>query len=178
MRRRAAAARSAPAPFAAGSGLAFALAAALAVAGCATAPPLAGAPEASPPPHAVGADAAAHRDRDVLWGGMVIETRNFERHSEIELLAFPLDARQAPQPEAADLGRFVLLRAGFLDPGVYAPGRFLSATGRITGERHGHIREAEYRWPELDASAMHLWPRDFRERQSNVQFSIGIGVFR
>jgi outer membrane lipoprotein len=155
----------------------FLLCAATLLAACASAPPLRTVAD-SPPPFAVAEAIDAHLDREVTWGGMVIETRSYERHTEIEVLAFPLDRRLQPQPQAADLGRFVLLRSGFVDPQVIAPGRFLTATGRVTGDRRGRIREAAYIWPELDGEALHLWPRDFREPRSNLSFSIGIGVFR
>ncbi len=144
------------------------------LAGCASGP----AATASVPPFEVADAIERHLDQPVAWGGMVVETRNFDRYSEIELIAFPLDRHGRPLPHQRDLGRFILLRAGFLDPQIYAPGRFLTAHGRITGDRRGRIREAAYVWPELDADAIDLWPADFRARQGNVRFSIGIGIFR
>ena len=155
----------------------IALAAATLLAACASTPPLP-VVAGSPPPLAIAADVDAYLERGATWGGMIVETRNYERHSEIEVLAFPLDRRLQPDPRAADLGRFVLLRAGFLDPQVYAPGRFLTATGRISGDRRGQLRTAPYVWPELDADALHLWPRDFRHPRTRFSVSIGIGVFR
>lgn len=151
---------------------------ALFVAGCASPLPIASPPVDSPAPHEVAEAVDRHLGHAVLWGGMVIETRTFERHSEIEVLAFPLDRRQRPLPDGADLGRFMLLRHGFLDPDIFAPGRFVTVHGRITGERRGQIREAGYLWPELDADALHLWPRDFREPHGRWSFSVGVGVFR
>jgi outer membrane lipoprotein len=138
--------------------------------GCAATPPVA----PSPPPQAVAAALDRYLDQDVTWGGMVIETRNFEHHSEIEMLAFPLDRYRQPLPHALDLGRFVLLRAGFLDPQVFSPGRFVTATGRITGDRQGDLRGVPLVWPELDAHELELWPAG--SSPSRVRFNIGIGI--
>jgi outer membrane lipoprotein len=151
--------------------------AAVLLTGCQTTPPLRAVVD-SPAPFVVAEASGAHVDREVTWGGMVIETRSYARHSEIEVLAFPLDRQLQPQPQAADLGRFVLLRAGFVDPQIFAPGRFVTATGRVTGDRRGHIRQAAYVWPELDAAELHLWSRDFRQPRSSFSIGIGIGVFR
>jgi outer membrane lipoprotein len=145
------------------------------LAGCAAHPPAA---PPSAPPAAVVAALDAYLDQQVTWGGMVIETANFERYSEIEVLAFPLDRRGRPQPDALDLGRFVVLRAGFLDPQIFAPGRFVTATGRITGDRRGHLRQAAYVWPELDVHELELWPPDFRQPTSRFHISVGVGIRR
>lgn len=151
---------------------------ALLLAACATPLPVTAPAHPSPAPHEVAEAIDRHLDQPVLWGGMVIETRAFERHSEVEVLAFPLDRRQRPLPDSADVGRFILLRHGFLDPDIFAPGRFVTVHGRITGERRGRIREAAYLWPEIDAGELHLWPRDFRQPHGHWSFSVGVGVFR
>jgi outer membrane lipoprotein len=144
------------------------------LAGCATVPPVA----LSPPPNVVAGALDAYLDSDVTWGGMVIETVNFDRHSEIEVLAFPLDRHGHPQPDALDLGRFVVVRAGFLDPHVFAPGRLVTASGRVTGDRQGHLRQVPYRWPELDARQLELWTVDRRQTAPRFTFSLGVGIRR
>ena len=147
----------------------------LLLAGCATAPPFPEAPASlAPQPYRVAAAPGQWTGRDVLWSGMILDVRNFERHSEIELLAFPLDEAQRPVPSAADQGRFIALVSGFADPATLPEGRFVTLTGRITGEREGMLRTRAYVWPEVDVAQMHLWPRDFQE--SRTRFSVGIGV--
>jgi outer membrane lipoprotein len=154
------------------------LALVLLLAACAAAPPISAPPPESVAPFEVASAIERHLEQELLWGGMVIETHTFEHHSEIEVLAFPLDRQQRPVPHAADLGRFILLRHGFLDPDVFAPGRFVTVRGRVTGERNGRIRQAAYRWPELDAAELHLWPADFRQPRSHWSFSVGVGIHR
>ena len=132
----------------------------------------------SPAPLQVAADIGGFVDRPVRWGGMIVDTRSFAHHTEIELIAFPLDRRGAPVPHARDLGRFIALEAGFLDPALYAPGRFVTVDGRITGDRRGQLRGVDYIWPELDADRIELLPADFRARRPRLSFSVGFGVAR
>ena len=148
----------------------------LLLAACAATPPfpqLAG-PLAPQPYRVVAAPDAQWADQQVLWGGMILEVRNFERHSEVEVLAFPLDPGQRPVPHAADQGRFIALLSGFADPATLPEGRFLTLSGRITGEREGLLHTRPYAWPEVDVAQLHLWDRDFAEPKA--RFSVGIGV--
>ena len=130
-------------------------------------------PESAPAAHRVAEAPERWVDQPVVWGGMILEVRNYERHSEIELLAYPLDAKQRPMLELADQGRFIALLPGYVEGQDFPEGRFLSLIGRITGDRRGSLRNAPYTWPEVDVDQMHLWPREFR---SGPKFSIGIGV--
>lgn len=148
---------------------------ALALAGCATAPAFQALPtDAAPAVNHVAAAPESWINRPVVWGGMIMEVRNFPNHSEIELLAYPLDDKQRPRLELADEGRFIALLPGYVEAQEFPDGRFLSLIGRITGERRGPLRNETYVWPEVDVERLHLWPRDFRE--SEPKFSVGIGV--
>lgn len=142
--------------------------------GCATRLPFAPPALPSPSPWQVVEQPEAYLDQEVLWGGMIVEVMHRPRYTELEMLAFPLDAKQQPRPEQADEGRFILIVGGFLEPADYAPGRFLTFPGRITGVRRGPLRNEEYVWPMVDTLQPHLWPRDFRQRGS--RWSVGVGV--
>ena len=78
-------------------GHAAVLLACLALAACATTPPLDPAGTlADFGPHQVDAtDPPA--GSAVLWGGMIVEVDNRADRTEIEVLAYPLDARQRPR---------------------------------------------------------------------------------
>ena len=152
------------------------LALALALSACATVKPAFETLPASsvPPPFEVAQGVSSYIDQPVVWGGMIIEVRNFERHSEFEILAFPLDDKQRPMLEQRDHGRFIAIVPGYVEAGDWPMGRYLSLIGRVTGERRGAVRQAEYVYPEIDVDRMHLWPRDFR--RSGPRISVGIGV--
>jgi outer membrane lipoprotein len=130
---------------------------------------------ASPAPRDVARSINEQLERSVLWGGLVIELRAFAGHAEIELLGYPLDAQARPVPQARDGGRFIAVRAGRLDPAEVVPGRFVTVSGRISGERLGRLNGEDYIWPEVDALEMHLWPRDLNLRE-HPRTRIGLGV--
>ena len=154
-----------------------ALVLALALAGCATVePPFAGASATSvPPPFEVAKDTSRFLDQPVLWGGMIVEVRNYERHSEFEILAFPLDDKQRPLLEQRDHGRFIAIVPGYVEAANWPLGRYVSVVGHVTGDRRGAIREAEYVYPEVAADNLHLWPRDFRKPGPRISVGIGVG---
>lgn len=154
----------------------LALAGLAALAGCATRPPFDPSLPFGPQPFEVAERPQAFVDQPVLWGGMILEIHPRERYTELEMLAFPLDARQQPMAERADQGRFILVIGGFLEPADFAPGRFLTFPGRVTGSRQGRLRNDDYVWPIVDTLQPHLWPRDFR--QNERRWSVGVGVYR
>ena len=154
-------------------GLTCVLVAAL-LSACATPGPFVAAPTASPPVWYVAENLARYENQNVLWGGMIVEITNTERYTELEMLGFPLDAKQQPQTEKADEGRYILIVSGFLDPAEFAVGRFITFPGRVTGSRQGELRGEPYIWPMLDTLQPHLWPKDFR--QNDKRYSIGVGV--
>ncbi|HPF72228.1 MAG: Slp family lipoprotein [Rhodanobacteraceae bacterium] len=150
--------------------------AATALCACATRPAFEDAPPTrSVAPYQAARDGETHMDKSVMWGGMVLEVNNFEHHSEIEILAYPLDEKQRPKLESADQGRFIALMAGFADPATLPRGRFVTLIGTVTGDRHGPVRGEDYVWPEVDVKRLHLWPQDFRESKSRVSVGFGFG---
>ena len=147
---------------------------ALLLAGCAAALPYPHVrPAADGGPYRVMAEPQRFLGRDVLWGAMIIEAVNLADRTEIELLAFPLDSRQRPIAEAADLGRFILVLPGFAEPADWPPGRFLTLHGRVLELRAGSLRGETYDWPLVQPHSTSLWPRDFR---AGRRWSIGVGV--
>jgi outer membrane lipoprotein len=47
-------------------------------------------------PAEVAAGAGDFRETRVLWGGIIVATRNLSQYTEIEVLGYPLDNRQRP----------------------------------------------------------------------------------
>ena len=145
------------------------------LAGCATTPAFDQLPATSAPsPYAVTEAPQEYLDQPVVWGGMILEVKNFERYSEIEILAFPLDDKQQPLIQLADQGRFIALVPGYVEGEDFAAGRYVSLIGSVTGGRNGRLRNGSYYWPEVALDRLKVWPRDFR--QNTRRFSVGVGV--
>lgn len=140
---------------------------------CATAPEfnLAGVDRTLTP--AGVTDLAAARDKRVLWGGLILGGRNLKDSTQLEVLAYPLDSDGRPDADAATLGRFLLVRAGYLEKLDYAPGRQLTAVGPVTELVKARIGEADYQYPLMRAEQLHLWPRR-TGREPQMHFGVGV----
>jgi len=114
----------------------------------------------------------------VRWGGVVVETRNLKDRTELEVVGYPLDKCGRPQTRAAQTGRFVIVRPGFLETTDYRSGRRVTSTGRIIGVREGRLGEVEYAFPLLESYKVQLWPEERQDGSSAYPrpwVSIGIG---
>ena len=113
----------------------------------------------------------------VIWGGRIIQVNNLTDHTEIELLAYPLDKSQRPQSKDAAAGRFIAIVPGYLEPLNYPPGRLMTISGHIKGSRAGKVGDADYVFPLVDVVDYHLWTaEELRSPWSNVHFGVGVGV--
>jgi len=120
-------------------------------------------------------DNTALVNKKVIWGGLIIETRNFENTSQIELLNYPLSGNGEPITSAQPQGRFIIKYNGFLEPAQYASGRWLSAVGQVQKSKTGKIGDATYQYPILKASQIHIWPES-SDSDVKTRFHFGIGI--
>lgn len=117
------------------------------------------------------------RSETVIWGGAVIEVRNFEKQTEIEVLAYPLDSRQRPLSTAPSQGRFIVVLDGFAEPADFPADALLTLKGHLFGTREGRIQQSTYRFPIVKEANIHVWTRAELEprRRSNWSFGVGVG---
>jgi outer membrane lipoprotein len=120
---------------------------------------------------AVGAPA---QPTPVVWGGQIVGGTNFEDRTLLEVLGYPLDARQRPTPDAAPVGRFLVEYPGYLETVTYAPGRLMTASGVFQETRAGQVGELRYTYPVLIAEDLQLWPRLERRAEPRVHFGVGV----
>lgn len=107
----------------------------------------------------------------VLWGGVVIVSTNFKDSTQIEILAYPLHSNHRPDREQAPLGRFLAVHAGYLETTDYAQGRLITVKGTLAGKRAGQVGEAEYTYPVVNITQLHLWSGS---SESQIQFGFGL----
>jgi outer membrane lipoprotein len=115
----------------------------------------------------------SYKGRRILVGGEIIEVRNLQNKTEIEILQKPLGRDRAPLNVDESGGRFVLIHPSFLDPSVFRSGRRLTAVGMVEGSRAERVGEAEMVQPVLQSEHIHLWPPGEGGR---TEPSIGIGL--
>lgn len=114
--------------------------------------------------------------RRVLWGGRIAEVRNLADRTEITAVAYPLDGSGVPETGKRSLGRFILVRAGYLESADYAPGRDITAYGEITGLRSVKVGNASLLVPVVKGLELRLWPKAPARSEPSVHFGIGVGV--
>lgn len=150
----------------------------LMLAACAPAPIYqvpAGAVAATPMQVAQTPENYAHGQ--VIWGGTVVSVTNFPDHTEIEVLARPLDGSQRPRLNATPNGRFIALLSGYVEPLNYPRGAPVTISGTLDGSRAGKVGEADYVFPLVKVVQSHRWTADeMAQGHSNVHFGLGVGV--
>jgi outer membrane lipoprotein len=113
----------------------------------------------------------------VIWGGSVVGVRNLPDHSEIEILAYPLDASQRPLFGAGASGRFIAMMPGYVEPMSYPAGVPITIDGQLAGTHVGQVGQASYVFPLVNAAQSHVWTADeMRSGHPNISFDVGVGA--
>jgi outer membrane lipoprotein len=148
--------------------------AAVVLAGCAAGPPRDPAAEAGPA--AAVADPVRFQGQRAEWGGQIVAVSNLRNRTELEVLAYPLDSGGRPRPSGRPMGRFIVVRGGFLEPSDFAPGRLVTVSGLVGPVREGTVGEARYRFATLSGERLRLWG-DEQAPSGPVPFgTVGFGI--
>jgi outer membrane lipoprotein len=95
----------------------------------------------------------------VLMGGEIIETRNLERETVIEVLQKPLSqSSERPVQRPEYHGRFWVRYDAFKDPYVFGKGREITVAGIVVGKEVSKIGRRDYTYLVLENKETHLWP--------------------
>ena len=150
----------------------------LALAACAPAPiykPAADAATAQPFQVAQSPEQFAHRQ--VIWGGRIVAVNNLADHSEVEMLAYPLDSSQRPKANDSGNGRFIAVMPGYVESLDYPAGALMTLSGQLNGTRAGRVGQADYVFPLVQVNQSHVWTADeMNKGKNNVHFGLGVGV--
>lgn len=115
-------------------------------------------------------------ESQVAWGGVVVNSANVASGTQLEILSYPLDRLQRPNTNLVATGRFIVAHEEYLETLDYAPGRFVTVVGKISGTQEGTIGEATYVYPTLAAQQIHLWSDSDYYNDSGIRFGIGINI--
>ena len=114
---------------------------------------------------------------NVVWGGRIVQVSNFSDHSEVELLAYPLDSSQRPKANDSGNGRFIAVMQGYVEPIDYPPGALMTVSGKLNGSRSGQVGQANYVFPLINVAQSHVWtPTEMSKGRNNFHFGLGVGV--
>jgi outer membrane lipoprotein len=153
-------------------------AALLTLAACAPAPIYKPAPDAvSAAPYQVAQTPEQFASHQVIWGGRIVGVNNLADHSEVEILAYPLDKSQRPQANDSGNGRFIAVMPGYVEPLDYPAGALMTVNGQLDGSRAGKVGQADYVFPLVQVNQSHVWTADEMSKgKNNVHFGVGVGV--
>ncbi|MCW9023187.1 MAG: Slp family lipoprotein [Gammaproteobacteria bacterium] len=125
-------------------------------------------------PKSVVSDIKNTQGKSVIWGGVILSTKNLKDASQVEVLAYPLDSSEIPLRNQDPLGRFIILHSGFLEPATYAQGRMVSVLGSVSQIRTGKVGDTDYTYPVINSKQLHLWSKDSGENKTRFHFGIGV----
>jgi outer membrane lipoprotein len=153
-------------------------AALLALAACAPAPIYKAAPDAvAVPPFQVAQSPEQFANRPVIWGGRIVGVTNLADHSEVEVLAYPMDGSQRPKANDSGNGRFIAVMPGYVESLDYPAGGLMTISGTLAGSRAGKVGQADYVFPLVQVNQSHVWTADeLSKGKNNVHFGVGVGV--
>jgi outer membrane lipoprotein len=145
----------------------------LLLAGCASGPKLPSL-EDQPTPKAVAANPAS--EQSIIWGGVIIKATNLATTTRLEVLAYPLDKQHHPKTNDDAEGRFIVEKEGYLETADYAARRHITVHGQINSIEKGKVGEADYDFPLVNATEIHLWPKasQQKDRESRIRFGFGV----
>lgn len=93
----------------------------------------------------------------VIWGGIVVETINLKKGTEIVVLETPLDYTGEPEDSEYSRGRFIARTSAYLDPAIYRKGLEVTIAGKVISPEKRKIGEMIYTYPVISIKELHLW---------------------
>jgi outer membrane lipoprotein len=93
----------------------------------------------------------------VLWGGIIIETKNLKNGTNIIVLETPLHGSERPRARGYSRGRFIAQSSKFLEPVIYRPGKKITVAGVVKGKEAQPLGETTYTYPVVSVKQMVLW---------------------
>ncbi len=102
-------------------------------------------------------DPLAYLGKQVLWGGVIIETKNRPEETLIIVRQAELDYEKRPIDLHQSFGRFLVKYKEFLDPAIFQSGREITALGEIAGVEKILVEGITLTVPVVLAKEIKLW---------------------
>lgn len=119
--------------------------------------------------------------KTLLLGGVIVDMRITGEASTLEIFRWKLDRWGEPFAVDEDAGRFLARTERPLDPALYAPGRLVTLTGTLIGQKTLPLGQLEYRYPLFRINESYLWETPFRygiHRHPNIYVPYYVGPER
>ncbi len=96
-------------------------------------------------------------DSKVIWGGIIVSTKDVGVSTVIEVIEAPLNQRGRIQGTPQPQNRFLIDVADYLDPFEYKMGMEIVAVGKIKGIRVKILEKMDYPYPVMEALELHTF---------------------
>lgn len=116
-------------------------------------------------------------DKNVMFGGVIVATRNFPDKTEIEVIQKNLDSFGYPSRGDETEGRFVFVKEGFLEPEIYSKGRYVTGAGKLAGTQSGKIDNREMELPVIEVAELRLWEDYSKAPYGNYSYPYYYGPY-
>lgn len=100
----------------------------------------------------------SHIGQSVRWGGKIIEVKNFQDYSQIQLVQFPLNRRGRPIETDESQGRFFVRSNAFLDPEIFKVGTMLTVNGEVVDKATLKVDQKDLVLPVVTIADTQRWP--------------------
>lgn len=94
--------------------------------------------------------------QEARFGGKVIDVKNEQGKTRLEIAAVPLDSAARPVLGEPSRGRIYADVSGFLDP-VDFRGQLVTVVGPITGTADGKVGDTPYKYMVMQANGYKRW---------------------
>lgn len=98
----------------------------------------------------VQANPDAYKGKKVIWGGIIMSSKNLAKKTVIEVLQTPLDISDMATDKERSQGRFLVESPVYLDTYLYDAGKEITVAGIIKGIAVQKIGERDYAYPVLE----------------------------
>ncbi len=114
---------------------------------------------------AVQTNPEAFIGKKVVWGGLVLNSENLEKVTEIEVLETELSFDERPK-DGSSRGRFIIQSPGYLDTTIYSKGKKITVAGTVKGVERRKIGKMDYPYPiisPIEVKAFEPLPEYYRD---------------
>ncbi|MDR4517533.1 MAG: Slp family lipoprotein [Nitrosomonas sp.] len=109
------------------------------------------------------ADAQSYQNTLVRWGGVVVEVKQEDKDSIMQVLYYPLDYYGRPDIDKPSEGYFLVKSTQTLDPKIFFASREIVVVGAIAGKTEPAAESGRAGLPLLNATTIHPWPIAYRD---------------
>ena len=95
----------------------------------------------------------------IILSGFIIDAKNTEGGTLLEVLQSPSDARGKPIDIDKSEGRFLVFDDRYQDSNFYVKGQPITIAGEIQGKRTLPLGKTEYTYPVIRVKELYLWPK-------------------